>query len=134
MRHWRHKKNGFGQIARKYGIKLVILFGSRAKDTTGLKGDSDIAILTQKSLNDQKEYNMFQDFIQFFRSDNLDLAVLNFASPLLRFQVAKDGQLLYERQKGDFQNFQLMAIKDYWLNRKFLKLQHIYLNKAIKKL
>lgn len=128
------KKNGIRLIAKKYGIKLIILFGSRAKGITGLKNDIDIAVLTQKTLNNQKEYNMFQDFIRILKSDNLDIAILNFSSPLLRFQVAKDGKLLYEQKKGDFRKFQLITIKDYWSNWKFSNFQNVYLNKTIRRL
>lgn len=134
MHKWRFKKNELASIARKYEIEVVVLFGSRAKKTAGLKNDLDLAVLTKINLNAKREYKMFIDFIQLFKSDNLDLVALNFASPLLRFQVVEYGKLLYERKWGDFRRFQLMAIKDYWSNLKFMRFQSIYLNRVIKKL
>lgn len=128
------KNNRIVILAKKYDIKLIILFGSRAKSRFGFKKDIDIAILTQRRFGTQDEYDMFKDFIQFFKSDNLDFAILNFASPLLRFQVAKDGKPLYEKEQGEFRKFQLMAIKDYWSNCKFLKFQQLYLNKVVRQI
>jgi predicted nucleotidyltransferase len=134
MKRPKFKKNGIKSIAKKHGIKLAVLFGSKAKKTAGLKNDLDIALLTKTKPSGQREYRMFKDFIQLLKSDNLDLVVLNFANPLIRFQVARDGKPLYEQKQGDFRRFQLRAIKDYWSNLKFMKLQNIYLNGVIKKL
>ena len=87
-------------MAKKKGIKLIILFGSQTQNTAGKDSDFDIAVLTVpgKNISEMENYND----ILFFLSDSLrlpdfkiDLTNLNNANPLLRYEIFKKGTLLY---------------------------------------
>ncbi|OGL41520.1 MAG: hypothetical protein A2043_09600 [Candidatus Schekmanbacteria bacterium GWA2_38_9] len=71
------------------------------------------------------------DLIKIFKNDSLDVAILNYASPLLLFEVAKKGKLIAERKKGDFLKFKIMAFKKYWETKKFRTLRKTFLNNTI---
>lgn len=113
-------------------LKMLVLFGSRARGDTHAKSDWDFAALYDEEMRKAcVGYNGFGWWevpdklgkIFLINSDNIDVAELNKCSPLLGFQVARDGQLLYEQNSGDFIKFQMKAWKIYADTAKFRKTQ-----------
>lgn len=126
-------KKGFSRklelLAKKYGVSLVILFGSLARGTTNRNSDIDLALSLEKSISETKEWQLFTDFINLLRTDSLDLVILNYASPLLLFQVAKEGIPIFEKKEGSFTRFKIRAFKKYWETEKFRNMRRVYLDK-----
>jgi predicted nucleotidyltransferase len=111
-------------------IKILVLFGSQAKGTIHEKSDWDFAIFTdqvekQETIR-ENNFTWLETPIklgEIFDLDPglIDIVEINHASPLLSFQVARDGKLLYERTPGDFIKFQSKAWRIYADTEKFRK-------------
>ena len=98
-------------------IKMLILFGSRARRDTHPHSDWDFAALYDDSLRQQTVtgFNYFEIYdilADIFRvpSDKIDLVSLNHCSPLTAHYIARDGQLLYEQKPGLFEDFKRQAL------------------------
>jgi len=89
------------------GVLLVYLFGSLLKSE--ISRDVDLAVLPAKedlgSLR-EKVYEALDTL-------RIDLVNLKTASPLLRFEVIKTGVLIYKKDEGIENDFELNTIKEY---------------------
>ena len=75
------------------GIKLVYLFGSRARDQAHENSDWDIALLSDSALDTVQTWQLAQDIAATLGAP-VDLVDLASASTVLRMQVVTDGILL----------------------------------------
>lgn len=86
---------------------LAYLFGSLAHGDTGQ--DVDLAILPgRKSLA-----SLRQKLWQILDTQRLDLVNLKTAPPVLRFEIIKNGRLIYKRDENAENNFELATLKLY---------------------
>ncbi len=112
-------------------LKMLILFGSRATGHVHAESDWDFAALydeenRQPYMNDVWSWfevptilsHLFEISVQ-----KIDVAELNRGTPLLSYIVAREGKLLYEKQSGEFINFQCKAWKVYADTAKFRQAQ-----------
>lgn len=110
------------------GVELIVLFGSRARGTEHDRSDTDIALLLKPGLDARlKELDAIR--VALGGGDDIDLANLNRADPLLLYGVAIDGQPLYQAHKGAWEVFRLRAIKRYWDSARFRELEPTWLRK-----
>ena len=87
------------KIAKKHGIELIYLFGSKAKNSSSKLSDIDIAVLLEKyRRKDLKDIflSLIYDFTKLFDSDKIDLLLLNKASLAIQFNVISEGKILYQ--------------------------------------
>lgn len=114
-------------ICREFKLSFVVLFGSQLPGKRGLKGDYDIAVLSQNGISGSRELDLISRFSQILKTDAVDIIILNFAHPLVQYEVATTGRLLYERKAGSFDRFRWQAIQKWNDNKKFndLKLDYI---------
>lgn len=95
-------------------IELILLFGSRAEGRNRLDSDTDIAVFSKSPLG-LKEKVMIAARIARTRKiseDRMDVVDIRRASPLLQFEIARKGKLIYGK-KSDFAAFQVRAWKLY---------------------
>ncbi|MDB9543249.1 nucleotidyltransferase domain-containing protein [Microcystis aeruginosa CS-1036] len=91
-------------------LKLLILFGSRARGEHKPDSDWDFAVLyeersAQKDISSLlKIYTLLEQALE-IPEDKIDVIDLKECSPILAHYVARDGQLLYERETGLFEVF-----------------------------
>ncbi len=80
------------------GIDLCVLFGSHATGCARPGSDVDVALL----LSDDSPAAMRHAEIHFQRAlhGKADVTFLNVAAPQLRFEIARSGALVFERQAG----------------------------------
>jgi len=114
-------KHSFRQLAKNYSIKLIVLFGSSVNGKVRKGSDIDLGIYLEGSIGVKEETKLLEELVHTFRRDDIDPVILNFASPLLLFEVVKKGRLLFEKKEGEFLQFKLMAMKKYWEYSKFRK-------------
>lgn len=86
-------------LAEQSGWELLTLFGSRARGTERCDSDYDLAILP--GLGSHKT----ESVLSVLGTGEVDVVWLNDASWLLSQEIAKDGQLLYERRPGAWAEF-----------------------------
>lgn len=80
------------KIAKKNGIKKVILFGSRARGTNTERSDIDLAVSGGNILDFYYDVEEETWTLLLFDVVNLDKNI----SEELKFEIAKDGVVLYE--------------------------------------
>lgn len=93
-------------------LRLLVLHGSRARGDDHARSDWDLAYLGDASID---ELELRSQLAKALRTDGVDLADLSRAGGLLRYRVAKDGVLLFERSPGDFERFCYDAAT-FWLD------------------
>ena len=95
-------------------LKMLILFGSRARGDTHAKSDWDFAALYDDKLREEsckdRGFAWFEvpgilgNFFS-LNSDEIDVVELHRCSPLIAHFIARDGILLYEIELGEFEAF-----------------------------
>lgn len=83
-------------------IKLVYLFGSRAKKDTGPLSDYDFAIYVETKdakKRGELQLELIAELSRFLKTDKIDLVMLNLTeSPELKYNIIKDGKLIFEKE------------------------------------
>lgn len=111
----KYYKEQLNRVARKYGLRFVILHGSYATGRTHKKSDLDIAVLGSQELNGRKYLNLHGEIAEIFGDNpqrDLDLKMLNKVDPFFRYQVVRDGVLLCG-DATEYEEFKLFAQRAY---------------------
>ena len=122
------QKFKIAKIAKKFHLKLVIIFGSFANGKNRADSDLDIAVLGLKEVSFKDQVSLMNELSQIFKQ-NADLSVLNKANPLLLFQASKNPILLYGSRE-ELLKFKLYAFKAYNDYAPYFKMER-NLNKKI---
>lgn len=101
------------EIAKKYSLDLLLLFGSRASGKTYKGSDFDLAYLSKANLTLEEEAELILALILLFKSEDIDLINLKKASPLLFYAIFKNCRLLYEKRPLIFASLRAYAFKKY---------------------
>ena len=109
------------EIAQKYDLRLVLLFGSRVEGKQlHNESDFDVAYLSKRKLDLMDEARMMTEIAPYFHSDNIDLVNLKNAPPLLYYAVFDKCQVLFQEDELLFPTLRIYAF------RKFVEMQPIY--------
>jgi hypothetical protein len=99
-------------------VVVAYLFGSHAVGRGGPASDRDIAVLLEPGLTRQERgrwrIELIGRLIDFYRSDSIDLVVLNDAPPLLRFEVIRVRHVLYNRDDEARVAFEVRAMQEWF--------------------
>ena len=103
-------EQALAEAAKGTGIKLLILFGSRARGTVHPHSDWDFGYIAEG----QADEDLLRDrLMRILGTDRIDLVDLPKASALLRFQVAAEGTPILESAPGLFEQLQI-EIASFW--------------------
>jgi predicted nucleotidyltransferase len=91
-------------------VELVVLFGSAARGRSRPESDVDVAVRCDGPADLDALYLLLGPRLA---TPLLDLVDLRRTGSLLAFQVARHGQVLYERDAGAFRSFQSLASRRY---------------------
>ena len=105
-------------IARQFGLRFVVLFGSLARGIANSESDIDLGILAERPLTFDERLEIWSALTPLFSGD-VDLAVLNHADPILGFEVASSGMILFEYKPFAWENWKSYAFRQYWDTKKF---------------
>lgn len=102
------------EIAGKYGLDLVLLFGSQASGKTHFASDFDVAVLAKKPIPLEKELKIQYEFVKIFKTDNVDVVDVRTASPLLLYQIfCKPHKILFCDDLQIYFRYKIYAMKSY---------------------
>lgn len=110
-------KERVAKIAEKYGLDLVVLFGSQATGKVHKESDIDLAVLSRHSFN---EYQMSAELENVFHRSDIEMVDLSSASPTLMYCVVSDGVLLYEKEAEAFFIWKMYALQ-VWRDTEWLR-------------
>ncbi|NJD04143.1 MAG: hypothetical protein FIA99_16470 [Ruminiclostridium sp.] len=102
------------EIAEKYNIEFLVHFGSFQTEFYKRESDIDIAFLSGKQLDIDRQVKLLEDLVVFHRKSEMDLVDLRKAEPILRYEIAKSGRVLFEKEKGLFERYSLFYIKRFY--------------------
>lgn len=108
------------ELAQKYGLTLVVLFGSQATGKTHKESDVDIAFLSERQLDTTDEIQINYALTLICHNDRVDSVNLHIAHPLLLMQIVTDAKVLYEKQGIEFAALEVYAL------RRFREAQLLY--------
>jgi predicted nucleotidyltransferase len=123
-------KPKIAKIAEKYELKLVVLYGSQATGKAKLNSDIDIAILGERRIDFDKHIELINEFTDLFNTDEIDVKLLHNTNPLFRYEVMRDGILLYGSDY-DFVSFKAYAFRDYMDSGDLFRLKRIFIKKRM---
>ena len=113
MKLTKAQKEKIKQIAQKYNLKLVLLFGSQVSGYLNRESDVDIAFLPSKKLTFKQDYTLNYEFTNVFGTDKVDTVNLKTAPPLLMKQIIDNCQILYQLKPMVFDYFEAYARQRY---------------------
>jgi predicted nucleotidyltransferase len=98
------------EVAALDGLRLLLLFGSRARGDEGASSDWDFGYVGSESLDPDRLLGGLVDAVG---SDRLDLVDLRRAGAQLRFRAARDGAPLVDVDGREFSRFWFDAVS-FW--------------------
>jgi hypothetical protein len=98
-------------LAARPAVKLAVVFGSAARGRSGPGSDLDLALRLVPAAASRREV---VDAARRVVRRELDVVDLDTAPPLLRFQIARDGVVLVEREPRSWARFKARAMTDWW--------------------
>lgn len=107
---------------KRLGVVLCYLHGSMAMGLERGDSDLDVAVLLDSGPKDAVDVttSIIAALASFVPSREIDVAILNDASPLLAQSVAVRGKLLYARSSEDDLLFQIRAMHEYESSRRIV--------------
>ena len=107
------------EIIKKVLVKalapyLIYIFGSTVKGRGREDSDIDIAILTDRQIDEYKLFILSQKLADVLKRE-VDLVDLREASTVFRVQIIKTGKLIYNSDNLRKMYFQMRAMRDYAL-------------------
>jgi len=98
-------------------VTFAMLYGSVAKNKVTPLSDLDVAVFFCQEMNQEQmgemQIEITCDLMNLCEMNNIDVTILNLASPFLKFQVIKSGQLLKCRNKNEFYGFKARVLGEY---------------------
>ena len=107
------QQDAIQDVAMRYRLQLVLLFGSQSEGRVHKESDVDIAYLPEESLGFEDEYHLNYEFTNIFRTDKVDTVDLKKAPPLLLYAVFQHPRVLFQKNDLVFPNYQVYAFKKY---------------------
>lgn len=116
-------QNAVRELAARFNLKLLVYFGSFLTANFRPHSDIDIAFLADRPLSSMEKWDLCKELIIFHRKSEIDLVDLQTAEPILRYVVANEGKLLFEREEGLFDRYALFYIKRFYELRPLIREQ-----------
>jgi uncharacterized protein len=101
-----------GLAAATPGLRLLVLFGSRARGEAGPDSDWDLGYVAGEGFD---PYALLGDLILRLNTERVDLVDLERANGLLRYRAAAEGRPLHEAAPGEFESFWFDALS-FWFD------------------
>ncbi|MFQ5454952.1 MAG: nucleotidyltransferase domain-containing protein [Nitrospirota bacterium] len=94
-------------------VIFVFLFGSFAKGNVTPLSDIDIAAFFRNTPDFYRINDMREELSELLNIAAVDIVVLNNASPIIKMQVLKKGNILVNKVPGIYNSFFVSTVKEY---------------------
>jgi len=126
-------KDKIARIARKYGLKLVLLFGSEVNGKTHPGSDLDIAVMFEDSaVAEERLFDLIAKLQEIFRERNVDLGLINKADPLFLKKILERCELVYGEPRA-LAELKMYAFRRYIDHKRFLEMEEQYVGRLLEK-
>lgn len=110
-------KERLAGIFKKQKVLLAYLFGSQANGRKGPLSDIDIAVYFDQMLGPDERFDLrlevLGELVDLFKTDDIDLVVLNDAPPLLAHRILKEGLLIFSDNDKIRLEYEVKAVLKY---------------------
>lgn len=111
-------KTELNQIAKKYQLADIYIFGSQVSGFQRKESDFDIGVRFEKSLPKKEKRaniygNLFSDLNICFKNKKIDLVFLEEVHLHFQFKIISQGELIYSKDREDSLNFKEKIINYY---------------------
>lgn len=108
------QKQKIEKIGEDFNLKLLLLYGSCAKDAQRKGSDLDIAFLSNISVDFDTYFKLYSSLEGIFGDKDRDLDIVDIRKkdPLFLYQIAKNSQLLHGN-RIDYSEFLAFAFRNY---------------------
>ena len=123
-------------LAKKYRLKVVMVFGSAARRHTQAGSDIDLAILADKNFYEKHLSDFNYDLLQAEDIEKKEIEVIPIGNhnPILLFNIFNDGIPIYVQDEEKYHRLQSWARFSYEDNRRFFSGREKLLQKRLQKL
>lgn len=125
------QKQKIKELAQKYNLKLILLFGSQALKKTHRESDVDLAFLSGENLSFEEETLLNTEFCGILKTDRVDTVNLRKAPPLLLKEILDNCRILYRKEKLDFSFFEALVLQKYFEAKPLFQFRHEKLKRLI---
>ena len=105
------------QLFSTHGVVLAYLFGSQAEGKAGPLSDVDIAVLLGPQVERERwfqvQLDLMGELMDLFHRNDVDVVILNQATPVLAHEIVRFGQVLYEAEPGTRVDFEITTLRRY---------------------
>jgi predicted nucleotidyltransferase len=123
-----------GEIAQRFGLRLILQFGSTVTGKTHDRSDLDLAVQLDSFPVSLQTILEIQEALQVqFAGSEVDLAILNGADPLFLKKITESCRLLFGTPQ-DFARLRLHAFKAYQDFRPYLELERRFVARRLAEL
>ena len=118
------EKKEIKKIVRKYSLRLVLLFGSRASGKfVRQDSDFDIAYLSEDKLNLKDESKLAGELAKIFKTSQIDITDINKSGPLLIKQIFDNHIILFSESRTLYDKYMIYSERRYAEAKPLFKLQ-----------
>lgn len=100
-------RRALARVARRHGLRLIVLFGSRAQGRARPDSDSDVCVIAPNFRGDELA---LAGELGAALGTPADVVFFHRADPVLKYHAVAQGRLLYGRP-GEFARARLQAVK-----------------------
>ena len=118
--------NHLTEFVEEFGISLIYIFGSIARNKQREDSDIDIAIYLNRMVDAYTKLSIFGRLVDIFKREDIDLVILNDANEILRFQVIKYGINIYKDKELNRVLFEAESMSRYMDMEHFRNTQYKY--------
>jgi predicted nucleotidyltransferase len=119
-------------IARTFGVVLLVQFGSTVSAREHAKSDLDLAALLEDPCPSLRVFSDLLHDLQTLSPDRkIDLALINRADPLFLKRIVEQCRLLYGSPRR-LNELKMYAFRRFHDHRRYLALERIYVDRALR--
>lgn len=111
-------------------IRFALLIGSVATGNAGPLSDIDIAVYFDPKLDSERMVNdilrLGVELEKKLRTESIDVVNLNGATPTMKFNAVKTGIQILVRDEGEYEDFAIRTLSEYYDHLDFLERQYRY--------
>jgi len=118
-------------LAARYGIRLLLQFGSSVTGRLHPRSDLDLAVLLEHAPSSLSvELDLASDLQALADDREVDLALINRADPLFLKQILEHCRVLYGPARA-LHELKMYAFKRYQDHRRYLAMERAYVSRKI---
>lgn len=116
-------KEKFQELAERYGLKFILLFGSKADESDTSESDTDIAVYSDHVLSEEEKINIVFELSFLLKTEEIDLVDIKTAPALLKKKIFDNYKILFVKEPFLLYQIELSVLHEYEENKILYKMR-----------